>query len=247
MPNIPSELYGEILPVPHAARIIHAEITAELSNLEKLNLNSCLDLQFRNIYNKVLDLFDKYQSTILTNSSITCTCKSGCSFCCYHWVEDVNSFEAEIISDYLRSNMPEKIPQIIKICTSDQDELERLFTIIQNRLKDESENEEIDETDLLLSVFYQMKRPCPLLDINGNCSIYPVRPLTCRVYMSFSDPSFCHPAYINDEYIPTYLLNLEDDANTILDRLHFKYQKFEGDTGLRSLLIEYLQTIGLKH
>ncbi|HEX3018696.1 MAG TPA: hypothetical protein VHP36_00265 [Chitinispirillaceae bacterium] len=242
MTSLPSELYGEKIPVPQAAKKIHSQIISNLILLEKSNFSSCLDLQFRSLFNNTLELFEKYQSAILENSSISCTCHKGCHNCCFHWVEDVNSFEAEIIAHYISSNMPGKITEIVNTCVEDLRELERLYKIVQNRLAGaQAEEQEIDEIDLLLSVYYQMKRLCPLCNKDGSCMIYQVRPLTCRIYMSFSDPALCDPAYINDELVPTYLLNLDEDANDILDRLHFKYQKFQDDTGLRSLLIKYLQ------
>lgn len=242
MTNIPSELYGEQLPVPEKAGLIHKQIVESLNTLEKLDLKSCLNPQFRILFDEILCLFGKYQSLVLNHSSVENTCRIKCTSCCYHWVEDINSFEAEIIADYIRKNMAEQIPAIVKICEEDQKELEHLYKHVQEKLLDsQDECGDIDEVDLLLSVFYQMRRPCPLLGKDGICQVYQVRPLTCRIYMSFSDPSLCDPAYINDEFIPTYLLNLEDDANVILDRLHFKYLKFEGDTGLRSLLMKYLE------
>ena len=239
---MPLKLYGDKIPVPETAERIHRQIVAKLTCLEESNFSSCLDSQFRVIFNDVLQLFERYQKLVLDHSKITCTCDKGCCSCCFHWVEDVNSFEAEIIAHYIRENMPDKIPQIKNSCIEDQAELERLYALVQEKLTQE-QDETIDEIDLLLSVFYQARRLCPLCGSDGLCMIYPVRPLTCRIYMSFSDPGLCDPSYINDEYIPTYLLNLEESANDILDRLHFKYQKFKEDTGLRSLLIKYLRTI----
>lgn len=242
MTELPSELYGEKIPVPESAVRIHRQIVSKLTCLEESNFSSCLDPQFRVVFKDILELFEQYQKLVLEHSKIICTCNKRCCSCCFHWVEDVNSFEAEIIAHYIRVNMPDKIPHIINSCIEDQAELERLYALVQERLaQEQDESETIDEIDLLLSVFYQSRRLCPLCDSDGLCMIYPVRPLTCRVYMSFSDPGLCDPSYINDEYIPTYLLNLEETANDILDRLHFKYQKFRDDTGLRSLLIKYLR------
>lgn len=239
MTELPSELYGEKIPVPEEAARVHRQIVSKLTCLEKSNFSSCLDPRFREGFNDILELFEQYQKLVLENSSIVCTCGKRCCSCCFHWVEDVNSFEAEIMAHYISINMPDKIPHIIKSCIEDQAELERLYALVQKRLARE-QDEAIDEIDLLLSVFYQARRLCPLCGSDGLCMIYPVRPLTCRIYMSFSDPGLCDPSYINDDYIPTYLLNLEEAANDILDRLHFKYQKFREDTGLRSLLIKYL-------
>jgi hypothetical protein len=70
--------------------------------------------------------------------------------------------------------------------------------------------------------------------------IYPVRPLTCRMYLSTSDPLRCNPDYIHASLTPTMIIDLSEEANRILDRLHFRFQRFDGDTGLRSLLLKHL-------
>jgi hypothetical protein len=40
--------------------------------------------------------------------------------------------------------------------------------------------------------------------------------------------------------IPTYLLDFEEDASSILDDLHERYDRYN-KSGLRTLLIDYLQ------
>ncbi len=235
------QLKKDPLDVPKQALEVHRKIVSALKNLESLDC-SCLDPLFVAGFSDVLSLYQIFQQLVIAHSSMNVSCKQGCSYCCYHWVEDVNSFEAEIIADYIKRNMPEKVNSIIEICKDDTAELERLLNVVSAKISESKDDEadQIDEFELLLTVFYQMKRPCPLLDDNNSCSVYPVRPLTCRVYMSFADPLHCSPEYINDEEVSTYLLNLEEDANEILDRLHFRYRKDENDTGLRSMLIGYL-------
>lgn len=230
------------ISVPDEAIPVHREIVKRLKLLEGGNFNSCLDSGFISLLNGVYELFQIFQKTVLEKSSINCCCSVSCAMCCNHWVEDVNSFEAEIIADYIRKNRPRDIEKIINTCMDDCKELERLDNLVQNQLSlIDQKKERIDEIDLLLSVYYQMKRPCPLLDHNSRCSVYPVRPFTCRIYVNLSDPSGCSPEDINDGEVKTYLLDLEENANEILDRLHFRFMKYEGDTGLRSLLPKYLE------
>ncbi len=191
----------------------------------------------------MLKLFEEYQNAVVNNSPYTVSCKTGCSQCCYHWVEDVNSFEAEIISEYIKENYPERIDKIIRQCGEDIEVLGRIEELTIEKVKSFSDSEDIDHIDLALSAFYQMKKMCPLLSEKGVCTVYKVRPLTCRMYLSFYDPSFCNPDYQDQEIVSNYLLNLDENANSILDRLHFRYQTFPDDSGLRSLLFKYLQKI----
>jgi hypothetical protein len=60
------------------------------------------------------------------------------------------------------------------------------------------------------------------------------------MYVSFSDPFRCSPDDINEGDTPTYLFDLEEEADALIDALHFKFLRFEGDSGLRSLLVKYL-------
>ena len=229
------------IAVPADARDLHAHISSQLKELLYSGAASCLEELFRQRLSKVHLLLDNYQKKIVAEYSRKVECSKGCSWCCNHWVEDVNSFEAEIIADFIRKKMPSSIEKIKKICEQDIAVLEYLDHLVNKKMVEEDIDDEEDSTVLLLSAFYRMNRPCPLLGTDGTCSIYDVRPLTCRVYMSFSSPDNCHPDNINRDDIPTYIMDLEEDANAVVDQLHFKYQKFNDDTGLRSLLLKYLQ------
>ncbi|KMQ52087.1 hypothetical protein CHISP_1076 [Chitinispirillum alkaliphilum] len=228
------------IPVPESAGKVHEYILEELKKLLHLQVSDCLNTEFRSGFSRILDLFEEYQCLIIDEYGSAMSCARGCSWCCNHWVEDVNSFEAEIIADYIRKNHPAQISQIVKQCKNDLILLENLDDIVSQKVPENGLDDGNDSVFILLSSFYQLKRPCPLLDANGGCSIYPVRPLTCRVYMSFSSSKNCHPTNINQEDIPTYIMDLREEANELVDKLHFRFQKYEDDTGLRSLLVKYL-------
>lgn len=230
-----------LIQIPEQAVAVHEQIVAILGKLEDKDFKSCLDSDFKKLYSDVMVMYDKYQKMTIGSSGFTLSCQKGCAHCCYHWVEDVNSFEAEIIAEYITSHYPERVSQIIEKCQESTTVLTYLENLTLDRLKEKNE-ENIDHVDLVLSVFYQMKKPCPFLLENHSCGIYDVRPLTCRIYLSFSEPALCLPDYQDNEDIPTYLLNLEENASAILDRLHFKYQRFQDDSGLRSMVMKYLTT-----
>ncbi len=229
--------------IPPTARPIIIRIIDKLTLLERQAFTSPLDKGFRALFAEVADLAVRYQEEVVARSDYTVSCTRGCSDCCNHWVEDVNSFEAAIIADFIRRKMPGRVDDIRRRCISDCHELERLEKLVTIKLQRQqaaSGVPSIDQVDLLLSVFYQMKRPCPLLADDGNCSIYELRPLTCRIYVSFSDPLRCNPGYINTSVVPTCLIDLPETANRILDTLHFRYLRINGDTGLRSQVGRYL-------
>ncbi|NLW33809.1 MAG: hypothetical protein GXY77_20360 [Fibrobacter sp.] len=233
----------DILPLSKKASLILSEIAEKLEALLYADEVSCLTRNFRKCIAEIMVRFSEYQNEVLRYSKLKKSCKKGCSYCCCHWVEDVNSFEMDIIADYIKTNIPEKIEEIIRSCKADIQELERVDEIVNIKLSKLSGNEKvgIDQVDLLLSVFYQLERKCPLLASDGSCMIYDIRPITCRIYMNFSDPFLCKPGYINKDNVVTCLLDLNEKSNNLLDQLHFKYLRFRGDTGLRSLLVKYLE------
>lgn len=231
------------LPLSPSAASVHDAIVGKLNALLAGTFNSCLDATFKSRFSEVLELFARFQHEVLLAHPRAKSCVSGCFNCCYHWVEDVNSFEAEMIAAYIRTHFPGRIKKIIHECSRDIEQMQRIERVTAEKLLAENDpgKHDIDEETLLLSSFYLLRRPCPLLTNDGRCSVYPVRPITCRAYISLSDPWRCDPDYINEEDIPTYLLDFEEDANMLLDKMHLKFLRYEGDTGLRSVLVRYLQ------
>lgn len=230
------------LPIPESARPIHEEIVTSLENLIKRNIPSPLHPDFIAVYDDILVRFSQYQHEVVKNYGKKVTCKKGCTYCCYHWVEDVYSFEAEIIANYIKEHFSERVNSIITKFREDEKELIKLNDIMEQKLIENRVNKEvsgIDSTDLLLASYYQLERPCALLSDNGICSIYEIRPLTCRIYISFSDPHSCSAECINESDIPTYLLDLEESASKLLDTLHERYDRYS-KSGLQALLVDYL-------
>jgi Fe-S-cluster containining protein len=233
----------QAVPIPEQAHPIMRRITGLLRQLERLPAAIPLSASFKRVYTEILGAVECFQNIVVEHSGYTVTCKKHCVDCCNHWVEDVNSFEALLIAEYLEQRQPDRVNTIRTQCESDCRELERLELLVTERLQKQGctpDNHSIDSVDLLLSVFYQMRRPCPLLTDQGECLVYDVRPITCRMYVSFSDPLRCNPDYINSSLVPTCLIDLSEEANRILDNLHFRYLHYKGDTGLRSLLARHL-------
>jgi Fe-S-cluster containining protein len=229
--------------VPYSAQKIEKEIVSVLKQLLKQASPSCLDKEFRDAYKKTLELFSLYQREVLAVYPLAVTCNNGCGVCCNHWPEDTYSFEMLLIADHLKKHRPAEIDRIVKTLRGDVQCLDRIKRAVEERLKDPAERAAlggIDPYDVALSSFYQMNRPCPLLDINGSCTVYSIRPFTCRVYVSFSSPDLCRPDNILGDKAMTYLLDLEKDTSELFDRLHFMYDVFDGETGLRAMLYKAL-------
>jgi Fe-S-cluster containining protein len=230
------------LPIPLSAKAVHKKIVAQLRKLVALDVPSAVHPEFAAAFNSFLSLFQDYQQEIMNAYDTHNTCSRGCSHCCYHWVEDVYSFEAQIIAQYIKTHFSRNIPTIIDTFRQDELHFVNVARVMEQKLLEHGPDEDlagIDTTDLLLASYYQLKRPCALLARDRTCSIYSVRPLTCRMYMSFSPPEQCKPEYINEANIPTYLLDVEENASKLLDTLHEKYRQID-KSGLRAVLIDYL-------
>ncbi len=233
-----------LLPISERALAIHEEIVYFLKVLANIPLETGIDAEFKETYFAVLEIYEEYQEMVITDSGEKACCYEGCAQCCFHWVEDVYSFEGEIIAQYLKKNHPDKIKDIVQSFSDDEKELLFIQEIMEKKILKNAANdpefEEIDAMEILLSGFYQLKRPCALLDENKSCIIYAVRPLTCRVFLNFSEPVNCHPDFINSGEVHTYILDLEEEAIIILDKLHEKYKRFGENQGLRSMLLKLL-------
>jgi Fe-S-cluster containining protein len=241
----PGHPLPEPLPTPPAARATHARIVALLQGMAAGASRSPLVREFRRPFREFLSLLGQFQRQVVAGSRRRVSCRRGCAACCLHWVEDVNSFEAEIIAAYIRRRLPGEIPGILAACRADVAAMERLETLTTAKLRAARRDltlgvTQIEQVDLMLASFYQLRRPCPLLDARGECRVYRVRPITCRIYCSFSAPQCCDPDYINDDDVPTCLINVGEDASSLLDDLHFRHDRSGGDTGLRSLLVKLL-------
>jgi len=211
------------------------------NGLLKAQAATPLDPAFLVEYRRMLDDYDHWQRHMVAMSEYSVRCSSGCTACCNHWVEDVNSFEVMIIADHLKRYHNSKIARIMQQCGEDCDELLHLEDLTSEKIAEcgDAFHELPDSVDLLLHVFYQMRRPCPLLSVDGSCMVYEVRPLTCRMYVSVSDPLRCDPDYINDDVIPTCMITPGARADRLLDMLHERYGGSD-DTGLRSQLFRLL-------
>ena len=235
--------YKPLLPIPPSAQKIHAEIIGILRRLLDANYPDCDTVQFRDSYREALKLYDDYQRESVAASGDTLACREGCWICCCHYAEDVYSFEAELIASHVKKLPAETRMRIEESCEAAVYKFERLKDIVREKLSlDEyrSFSEEADPDEILLNSYYQLRNRCPFLDQSNRCAIYRIRPLTCRAYINLGDPSVCPPEMINETDTVTYILDLDDEANELLDELHFRYEKYPRDTALCSLVLKYL-------
>lgn len=162
---------------------------------------------------KLDTMLDELQAITLSDDNSVIDCKAGCSFCCNHWVEDVYFFESLSIINYLKENASgNKLEEIRETAQKSECEFLEIY---------ESESH-IDEVTLL-NRFYDKQIACPLLNDDGKCIVYEVRPLTCRSFFSESAEKHCNPQTRNRDAEGTYMVTPGDEIETKLDELHLAY------------------------
>ena len=129
------------------------------------------------------------------------TCSRGCSFCCYIKV-DVGYFEAKLIYDYCKENN---------------------IVIDWGYLETQSHMD-----DLKSWKDNKMLRKCEFLK-NNECSVYEVRPTSCRKHVSLSPPADCDvdgptkmiakPMLLNAEVLASGLWNSNIPSGTLSQML----------------------------
>ncbi|HOX47192.1 MAG TPA: YkgJ family cysteine cluster protein [Myxococcota bacterium] len=211
------------LEIPRGALGLCAEIEALLVELVDLDAPSPLAAGFRSRWVRILELFDRYAGVVVGASDYRTRCARGCSACCRHWIDDVCSFEAELLAAHLRERWPAEVPGWLARFLEAREEFARLADVAGSR-------------EVACQAFVRLGRACPLLDAQGACRVYALRPLVCRGFLSFSEPSLCDPAHPGHAGARTYLLDLEGPAHELLDELDLAHERFGSARGLAELL-----------
>ncbi len=122
--------------------------------------------------------------TALTNEArrhdIKVECRKGCSWCCHQPIF-ATSHEILFIWEFMKLNFNK----------------EEIKAVLQSAFNNYQQRGKMDEQELLSS-----KMPCPLMK-HGSCSIYPARPIVCRIYMSMSEAS-CKTFYNEPDHASNY-------------------------------------------
>ncbi|PEO75626.1 preprotein translocase subunit SecA [Bacillus pseudomycoides] len=149
----------------------NVSLTLELLNtireiLCKLKSHNSIDEEFG------LELLEKLYSTYdpaIEQLQKNAPCKKGCIACCFQEVK-LQKIEAQRINIHINSKIKKVIKYNLRETKARRKVPSSLWTDRQSSLE-----------------------PCPFLDItNGACSIYNIRPLSCRSYFVANHPSMCN-------------------------------------------------------
>lgn len=136
------------------------------------------ELLTRALYENIDTLIHSFTRRLGKNN-LPLSCKKGCSWCCSQPVF-TNDWEVTRLKSFMKKRFTG----------------ERLTEIGIKAEKKKDELSSLDEKQILNS-----RIPCPLLAENA-CSVYPARPMACRIYLS-ADLNSCieqfnHPASENN-------------------------------------------------
>jgi len=138
----------------------------------------------RNILHGIYRVFETWSQTIQP------ACSKGCSSCCTRNV-NITALEGEEILDYiLATHQEEWMAKILADQQSVSHPVQTTNDFAHACLK-ESKTKTEPAPDL---------SPCPFLEANC-CRIYPVRPFSCRLFLSTAVCSASQPADLPNHYI----------------------------------------------
>lgn len=124
------------------------------------------------------------------------SCKKGCSGKCCDLIVECTPIEAELIRRYIRRNFS-------------KEDIERIQMYNKENIKHMPKYMELKNNEELKNTYYSKNIKCMFLNMNNECSIYDVRPFTCRHHIVFSSPKQCEPGQNEDRYIGSISLLME--------------------------------------
>jgi Fe-S-cluster containining protein len=168
-------------------------------------------------------LFSEYLEAVLPQQPRPIQCRPACGNCCHHYPMSVEPFELLTLYGDLRGR--NDLLDIMEACQVRSSLFSRMFESRRTEAEKgevadgEGQGSQMDlddyAEDKALHDYFAAWKPCPFSDKAGDCTVYPLRPVSCRMYFSETDPKFCTPEHLqtpeNDSYI-VYLPDSIEDA-----------------------------------
>ena len=177
----------------------------------------------RNFTREYHRLFSEYLEAVLPQQPRPIQCRPACGNCCHHYPMSVEPFELLTLYGDLRGR--NDLLDIMEACQVRSSLFSRMFESRRTEAEKgeiadgEGQGSQMDlddyAEDKALHDYFSAWNPCPFSDKKGDCTVYPLRPVSCRMYFSETDPKFCTPEHLqtpeNDSYI-VYLPDSIEDA-----------------------------------
>lgn len=129
------------------------------------------------VYSSADEAAGRELDRLCVEESIVSTCKRGCFYCCGQHIL-TNIAEAQALGHFIKHEFSRCQVEDLRIRTQNWHEWDEIR--IGRRGSAAGDRQ----------VTYTAYRYCPLL-VEGECMVYPMRPLICRTHFVCSDPSAC--------------------------------------------------------
>ena len=164
--------------------------------------------------------YDAYLKAVLPQQEKPIQCRAACGNCCHHYPMSVEPFE--LISLYMDLRQRDDLITLMESCRLRADMFNSLF---EKQLEGCGSEDEAE--DKALHEYFAQWTPCPFSDRKGDCGIYGLRPVSCRMYFSQTDPCYCRPETLQTPLNESYIVYLPDNIEEALVGISEHYAGLE--------------------
>lgn len=124
---------------------------------------------------------------------IQSTCTKGCAACCNQIIV-ISQFEADMMWNYLDMNYDRDVVQQIKV------KMNEVAAFLDSNFGKPPKNQFeiqrfLSKSDENKDKYFSFQLPCPLLNEDKECMVYPVRPSACWSYRVYGNPEDCKESF----------------------------------------------------
>jgi Fe-S-cluster containining protein len=83
------------------------------------------------------------------------------------------------------------------------------------------------EIELALHRYFALGLPCVFLGEGGLCAVHAIRPLTCRMFFSLSDPRFCAAEHLETPKNQGLIVYLPEDIEEAMAEVSAQFEAWE--------------------
>ena len=178
--------------------------------VEQIPLIVCFVEEYHKAYSLYLD-------AVLPQHKRSVQCGPSCGNCCHHYPMSVEPFELIYLYKLLRTR--DDFMSVMEAC---QIRATLFEALLGKRLSSEGSEDEAE--DAALHDYFSQWKPCPFSSLKGDCGIYLLRPVSCRMYFSETSPKFCVPEYLQTEQNESFVVYMPDHIEEALYGISEHYE-----------------------
>jgi len=178
---------------------------------------------------KFHESYADWQNEALKQHNRPVSCSKGCATCCQHYPMSVESMEALRLYTELRTR--DDFRELLEAFALRKATFSRLVDQTSSELEDE------EREDQALREYYKLGLRCPLLQDDGSCTVHSKRPITCRMYFSFTEGRYCAPDFLHTEKNESFHVCLSDSMEESLGEYAEMLEELELEESLYGALL----------